>query len=236
MQAVAIAEVEPTDRSAAASITGYVDAISGNRIFGWAWDPQRPTARVAIRFMMEGGDITALIADQRREDLVANGVGDGAHAFEATLPDGVSPEGVQVLAVCPESGEAIELARAPVPTPGESSNASAALHEIIGRLVRSQRTLHGNLQVAIAAIETLRKARAESADGPDEDDRRAREALLTERMETMEVALLRVDGLLAEHGMLLPTLRHLGVDRVSRVLASSAFFLAIAALFVTLLH
>ncbi len=219
MQAEAIAEIEPADRPAAASVTGYVDAVSGSRIFGWAWDPQRPTARIAIRVMTKGDDIAALIANQPREDLAANGVGDGAHAFEVAIADGVSPGDVQVLAVCPDSGDTIELARAPVP-------------------MRSQRALHGNLQAAVAAIDGLRKAKAEPAleDGADKDDRSANEALLAERIETLEAALLRIDRILAEHGALLPALQRRGVDRVSRVLAGSAVFLAAAAMFIAMLR
>src|SRR5260221_2530207 len=238
MQAEAIAEIEPADRPAAASVTGYVDAVSGSRIFGWAWDPERPTARIAIRVMTKGDDIAALIANQPREDLAANGVGDGAHAFEVAIADGVSPGDVQVLAVCPDSGDTIELARAPVPMQDGSPGAPATLHETIGRLVRSQRALHGNLQAAVAAIDGLRKAKAEPAleDGADKDDRSANEALLAERIETLEAALLRIDRILAEHGALLPALQRRGVDRVSRVLAGSAVFLAAAAMFIAMLR
>src|SRR5258707_11469477 len=101
MQAEAIAEIEPADRPAAASVTGYIDAVSGSRIFGWAWDPQRPTARIAIRVMTKGAAIAALIANQSREDLAANAVADGPTAFEGAKAAAASPADVQVFAVFP---------------------------------------------------------------------------------------------------------------------------------------
>src|SRR5689334_22274800 len=102
MDATARAAVRPT-------VAGYLDAVTGSRIFGWAWDPERPDARIAIRFQVGGEIVAALIADAKREDLVANGIGDGGHAFEVALPDGIDPKAVRVLAVCPHSGETLEL-------------------------------------------------------------------------------------------------------------------------------
>jgi hypothetical protein len=241
MQEAAVVGILPEDRAGVATVTGYIDAIAENRVFGWAWDPQRPTARIAIRIMGGGDSIAALIANQRREDLIANGVGDGAHAFDAMLPDGVLPDEVQVFAVCPESGKTIELARAPAPALEGPSSLPATLHETIGRLVRAQRLLHGNLQSAILAIEELRKAKAEpagarDADDADKDAQHVDGALLAERIDTLEAAALRIDGLLARHSALLPELKRRSSDRLSRVLAGSALFFAAAALLVALLR
>jgi hypothetical protein len=236
MPTAAVVDIALEERVGGPSVTGYIDAVSGNRIFGWAWDKDRPNARIAIRVMASGDGIAALIADQLREDLVANGVGDGAHAFDVTLPDGVSPDDVQVLAICPESGETVELARAPAPTQAASSSAAAALHDTIARLARSQRLLYGNLQSAIAAIEELRKGKAEPAPAADAAANQSGVAALAQRIETLEAAALRIDNLLAAHAAQLPALQRRGADRVSRVLAGSAVFLAAAALVTALLR
>ena len=76
------------------AITGCIDAITGDRVYGWAWDPERITARVGIRVEVDGKSVATAIADQPREDLATNGIGDGAHAFEASVPAGIPPEKV----------------------------------------------------------------------------------------------------------------------------------------------
>ena len=83
----------------ASNVTGCIDAIAGDRVFGWAWDPQQPAFRIAVRIEVEGKLIATALADQPREDLAANGVGDGAHAFEVAVAKGIPPEKINVFAV-----------------------------------------------------------------------------------------------------------------------------------------
>src|SRR5215469_4382969 len=184
MSADAVAVVTP-ERGNAPSVTGYIDAIEGNRIYGWAWDPQRPNARIAIRVLVGGDNVAALIADQHRADLAANRIGDGAHAFELVLPDGVAAGDAQIHAVCPETGETVLLET----PPREGARISAELQETVTRLVRSHRVLHRNLQVALTSIEELKQSAAPEESGA------APEAALAARIETAEAAILRIDAL-----------------------------------------
>jgi hypothetical protein len=235
MSGAAAAKVDVADQPDAVSVTGYLDAVSGSRIFGWAWDKQRPQARIAIRVVAGGDTVAAMIADRQREDLAANGVGDGAHAFDVTLPDGISPGECEILAVCPETGETITLGRAPA-APAETNGSAngAVLPETIGRLVHGQRLLHGNLRAAILAIEELRKAKAEPAAEPEATAHEAAKDALAERIETLEAAVLRLDELVVQQGKLLPTLKRRAADHISRGLAGGAVFVAFVALFIAL--
>lgn len=69
-------------------ILGCIDAIEGDRLYGWAWDPARPSARLPVEIYVDGARTAAMEAGLPREDLEANGVGDGYHAFEYQDPDG----------------------------------------------------------------------------------------------------------------------------------------------------
>ena len=55
--------LEAEKRPEASNVTGCVDAISSDRVFGWAWDPQQPAIRVAIRIEVEGKLIATALAD-----------------------------------------------------------------------------------------------------------------------------------------------------------------------------
>lgn len=72
----------------AGGILGCIDAIDGDRLFGWAWDPARPSARLPIEIYVDGDRTARMEAAQLREDLAANGIGDGYHAFEYQDPEG----------------------------------------------------------------------------------------------------------------------------------------------------
>jgi glycosyltransferase involved in cell wall biosynthesis len=73
-------------------MSGQIDKITRERIEGWAWDPLDPNSAVAIRVCDNGVAIGDLIADQFRDDLERNGIGDGRHAFAWVIPGGLSPK------------------------------------------------------------------------------------------------------------------------------------------------
>ncbi len=225
MSAEAVA-IEMPERAKAASVTGYIDAIEGDRIYGWAWDPQRPGARIAIRVLVGGDNVAALIADQHRADLAANRIGDGAHAFELVLPEGIGAGDVQIHAVCPESGETVLLET----PPREGARISAELQDTVTRLVRSHRVLHRNLQAALTSIEELKRSAAPEEGGVTP------EAMLAARIETAEAAILRIDALVADQGAKLAALHRSSTDRFARLLSVGAALLAGAALLVVSLR
>lgn len=163
------------------SVAGYIDAVTGNRIFGWAWDRERPDARIAVRLAHKGEIIATVAADRPREDLAANGLGDGAHAFEVTLPEGVPSKDVKVEAVCPDSGRVVPL------VPKNAAPAGPGLPEtkqMLEAVVRSHRQLAR--QVAAVADRL-----------PDNDAGAVPGAEIMTRLGELEVALTRIDATLA---------------------------------------
>jgi hypothetical protein len=207
-------------------LVGYLDASSGSRLFGWAWDPERPTMRIAIRLVAKGDTVTALIADRPRADLKANGIGDGAHAFEVDLPTDLRREDVEIRAVCPESGETLALA--PPPRLAATSEAAADDSETLVRLVRSHGLLHRTVKEALTAITELR----ERSQDPPEDTSDP----LSSRIETIEAAILRIDALIAEHETRLRERMRWGADRITRALCATALLFGGLALLTTLLQ
>ena len=53
---------------------------------GWCWSPEEPERRVALNVLVDGAVVGMTVADVFRADLLAGGVGDGAHGFSFLLP------------------------------------------------------------------------------------------------------------------------------------------------------
>lgn len=64
---------------------GFLDGVSDDRIYGWAWDPTRPGARVEVELRIDGQLVARVRADRERGDLASAGIGDGRHGFELSL-------------------------------------------------------------------------------------------------------------------------------------------------------
>lgn len=212
-QAEILVAVKPP---AASTVTGCIDAIAGDRVFGWVWDPQQPAARIAIRIEAEGELVATGFADQPREDLAANGIGDGAHAFEIAVAKAIAPEKIGVIAVSPTTGENIELTQRAAEGSPEAGGAGEELRSAVHALYRSQRFAHGKVQSLIDTVEGLRK----------EMTAKARDGTVASRLETLEVAVARVDGLLRDQAAKLAELEQRPRDHVSRILAAVAVLLA----------
>jgi hypothetical protein len=216
--------LEAEKRPEASNVTGCIDAIAGDRVFGWAWDPQQPAFRIAVRIEVAGKLIATALADQPREDLAANGVGDGAHAFEVAVAKGIPPEKINVFAVCPQTGDSLELTQRPVDGSPKSGGPSEEIRSAVHALYRSQRSAQGQLQSLTDTVEGLRKnIVAKANDGS-----------VASRLETLEVAIARVDGLLRDQAAALDELARRPRDHMSRVLACAAVMLAGAALAIPL--
>jgi hypothetical protein len=69
------------------SYDGRLQGIANGVAVGWAWDPHNEKRRVPVSIEVDGQVITEGIADIRRDELVAEGLGDGAHGFEIALPE-----------------------------------------------------------------------------------------------------------------------------------------------------
>jgi hypothetical protein len=82
-------------RSAAASVPlgalrGNLEDVDRVRIHGWAQDSSAPERRVGILVKLNDRVIGRVLANRYRGDLATAGIGDGRHAFELTIPNGLS--------------------------------------------------------------------------------------------------------------------------------------------------
>ncbi len=76
--------------AAAGSLLGHVDAVSRDRIKGWALDTAAPERPVRLRVLDGGVVLCELVADQHRADLAQ--AGHGSCAFDVAIPGGLDPE------------------------------------------------------------------------------------------------------------------------------------------------
>jgi hypothetical protein len=205
-------------------LTGYIDAITEDRIFGWAWDPQQADTRLAIRVEVDGKAVATAVADQPREDLASNGVGDGGHAFEIVLAPGITPEKITVFALGSETGERLELTHRPLAGALAADSRSEELRGVVHALCRSQRLLSGKVQTVVDAIQSLK----------NDDAAKVAEGSHSSRLDALEVAVARMDERLREHGHSIDALKQRPQDQISRVLSYAALAVAGAALVISM--
>lgn len=222
---------EPAPQIAVPTVSGYVDAITAGRAFGWAWDAEHPSARIAIRLESEGAVIGEGLADRLRVDLKSNGIGDGAHAFELAIADGVPVDGLRVIALCPATGQAVELApRAAGPMPEAGSNPDD-LRDMVRMLYRWQRQLQQNLESLNGTVAELCRDAAKAPAGATAEQTQ----VLARHLETLEAAQLRLDAALRQQTGITDVLQRAAQDRLARVLAGAAALFAVAAFMAALL-
>lgn len=110
---------ESVTPGAAATLRGALDTVERDRIQGWAWEPGS-AAPVAVQVVVNGAVLARVLANRHRPDLLAAGIGHGRHAFDVTVPGGLSPLTRHVVevrrerdgAVLPGSPMVIEAAEA----------------------------------------------------------------------------------------------------------------------------
>lgn len=227
-------KLEPKE-SRQVSVNGYIDAITGNRIYGWAWDAQQPKAKITIRLQQGDNTVGIVAADQPREDLKASGIGDGAHAFEAVLPDGVSPNDISILAVCPDTGAAVELAPRVISGSSSASGHDRDLRTAVETLTKSHGFIHRKLQ-AIAKVVAEKRRDDEMPSDPAGAPANSADVAPLSRLQTLEDALLRLDDLVQSQGASIDAMHHRPTDKMPRFLATAAVVLSFAALVIALLQ
>jgi hypothetical protein len=82
-----------------AGLEGCLDEASRGRVRGWARDLDRPGRPVQLQIVADGLVLCEVVADMFRADLLAAGIGDGRHAFDVTIPGGLSPDATHVISV-----------------------------------------------------------------------------------------------------------------------------------------
>lgn len=180
----------------AARIEGYVDALDGTRLFGWAWDRLHPQERLQIEVVIGGAVVAGATADHPRPDLQANGIGDGRHAFEVELAD-LLPEGAEaiVVAMSPSTGERLPLEmRGPEEQGAEALTLLRQVAGAIDMLGRGQRRLGAALSerdknAPAGEPESLHTALTDIA---------AAQRELRKQQDGFEVFLVRFDSLLRQ--------------------------------------
>ena len=231
-----------------ADIRGYLDGIEGRRQHGWAWDRNRPGERLEIFMRIDGSTVASRTADRARIDLRSNGIGDGRHAFEIDIPEGID-ESVRpsIVARSPSTGIEMELAFShpsdrPAAEP-QLTGVMAQLHELADAQRQSQ-------AIQRAAVEALRRTvqqvetvcSSEGALGSVVAMARDGQGDLAQRMAESERFLVRIDATLAGLDQQVKTLSNTA-DRPMRraavllcVLSGLAAFSGLSLLALALLH
>jgi hypothetical protein len=181
----------------ASDIAGFLDALDGRRVFGWAWDRAKPEERLRIEIRVDDATAANTVADKPRPDLKANGIGDGAHAFEAMLgKDCASSSSLIAVAISPSNGSRHILDRRP---PAKPENPDVAKVEPLLDL------LHASQRRAVAAMQAAERkfddAAARLTRLPELsqtlDQIRATQGDLARRVAEAEVFLVRFDSVLS---------------------------------------
>lgn len=181
----------------APALDGCVDAVADGRLYGWAWDRERPDDRLAVEVRKGEAVLAVGIADRPRPDLAASGIGDGAHAFELDLPTEAGEE-VTVTVCSSTTGESLQLVMRQAPqlddVPEELQRVTATVHNLslvqketataVLGVLKEMRDKRGSAQIT-----QLEETVAEIAAG---------QQALQKRFETVEVFLLRFDTLLRQ--------------------------------------
>jgi hypothetical protein len=75
-------------RARSSRLDGFVESVSGSRIYGWAYDRHRVDVPVSVIAYAQGREIGRSVADGWRADLASAGIGTGRHAFSIDIaPD-----------------------------------------------------------------------------------------------------------------------------------------------------
>lgn len=190
-----------------AQLEGRLDAVSGGRVYGWAWDRARPSEPVEVEIRLDGHVLARVTADLPRPDLEAGGLGNGRHAFEAELPADMPGEpdlhALAAVAVSPATGAQSALA---IPEPGEREQAATLVPQLdrLGAVILAVRREQGQLsQGQQSLLRGLRelgtRLPAPGQPGAAQDTAKAIEDLargqreLAERIAGLEVFLVRMD-------------------------------------------
>lgn len=154
-------------------VEGSVDALTEDTVFGWVWVPEDPDRRVTVELLLGGAVAATVTADEERDDLLANAIGDGRHAFSYRFPAeaGYSPDTVEVR---------VAGSGAPLPMVAQAAAVRRSV-DLFKRLDRIEADLR-------RIVPFLRGLRAEVA------GLKGREADLRRDVTDAEAGLLRLDG------------------------------------------
>ena len=170
-------------------VAGYVEAVTGDRILGWAWAPGTPELRTAIELRFGDTVVACTVADLPRPDLASNGIGDGRHAYDIVIPTEFRSR-VAELRIFARAGDGEATPIGVPPAADGLLDQVTKLLRGVDMLLNSQRVIHRNLQAALT----------EKAAGPDLEPTAAVLARMAEmqtetaeQLSTVERFVVRLD-------------------------------------------
>jgi len=91
-------------------VAGSIDVIDEHTIFGWAWNPERPTEKVTFEIVYKGSVMARLTADAFRSDLKDAGIAGGFASFACAIPHVIPKCDLPYLSIrSSQSGEILPL-------------------------------------------------------------------------------------------------------------------------------
>lgn len=174
-------------------IEGRLDAVEGRKVYGWAWDRTRPGERVAVELRAGGAVLATVTAERERADLLANGIGDGIHAFEVEL-ETPPPAGIEAHVRIAGIDAAFPLSRrSEVEIAAESAIAPGLrrLLDALEGLGARQRDLMAGQQALARLIRA--NPRGDGVAPADSDQPEAMLGQLSDRLAVFETFLMRFD-------------------------------------------
>lgn len=160
----------PLALAAPPSIAGYIDAIKGLKVSGWAWNRADPAAALEIEVRRDGKVVALGRADKFRADLEKAGVGDGRHAFEIMLETPIAPGGghaIEAFAMCPGLAQPVPLVNRNAAAPGSERGGVPAMpaefRQWVDQVAAVQRTFEATVR---SVIDDVRAAEARATSRP----------------------------------------------------------------------
>lgn len=86
---------------------GILQAVGNGRVVGWVRDPSSPERRVEVTVAVDGEPVITGVAEQPRDDLIEQGLGDGAYGFELVLPERLGGPGRHTIVALAGSEQAV---------------------------------------------------------------------------------------------------------------------------------
>ncbi|WP_137157288.1 hypothetical protein [Rhizobium sp. FKL33] len=168
-------------------LTGRVDELKNNKIYGWAYNSEKPGEHLVIRIMQGPQVIASGVANLMRPDLPEAGIGEGDHAFEVLVPQNITSfHGLMIIAQSVREGE-IAL---PIAT-----NDDRRLDDLFEVFSERYEAALFALKEEIDRIHEMQRATAETPTAGIRDDAiEMRIAKLEKRIEASEVFVMRIDS------------------------------------------
>ena len=182
--------VTQLNTSALPEIVGYVEAVTVDRVLGWAWTPRLPDLRLSIELRLGDALVGRAVAERHRPDLVSSGIGDGKHAFEVEIPEAYQSR-ARELSVWARAadGEAVVIGAPPSPEP--VTDQLVRVLRGVDAVLGSQRVLHRSLHAGLAGQPDA-AALAKLSDA---------QAAMAEQLTTVEQFVVRLDERLLALGL-----------------------------------